>query len=107
MSSLHLSTSEISLLSKGLNFSPTPTGFDKTEFNNDMNNLERTLSLKVHFFNEFEDETDQYKPTTLDKIRKKETVNRFNPPKVGCINTYTEAIKDEVEHCTRKHIYNT
>ena len=68
-----------------------------------MDNLERTLSLKVHFFNDTDERQQQkYTPTSLDKILKKEKENRFNPPTVNCIKTYSEAIKDEIQHCQQK-----
>ena len=103
LSSVPLTTSETSLLSKGLSFTPTPTRFNLNEFNNDMDNLERTLSLKVYFSNETQnDKIKQYKPSSLDKILKNEKQNRFNPPIVNCIKTYNEAIKDEVQNCTQQ-----
>ena len=67
----NLTVSEISLLSKGLNFVPTSNTIDKTKRKTELEALGSILRLKWHFRNE-ENEFD------LDQFTPKSTVNPRN-----------------------------
>ena len=96
-----------SILSKGLNFCPTPTNLNKQKTLQELDDLQRNLSLKVHFHNENKLNNQIYIPSTLEKIAKKRNKHPFQPPHENSVLAYTDAIKDEIIHCKRKNIpYN-
>ena len=72
MSGLPLSDSETSILSKGLNFCPTPIEMKKQQFYYEVDNFKRNLSLKVFFYKENDHanthKNEPYKSTVLEKI---------------------------------------
>ena len=87
--SLPLKQSETNWLSKGLNFSPVPLNINKYKFNRGMDNLGRTLGLKLCFWRNLENQEpqDTLTPTPLDKLLKKEKAIQFNLAGVNCIKT--------------------
>ena len=87
LSSKNLSSAEISLLSKGLNFVPSPGEVNISELKTDLEAFGRKLRLKWHF-RESEDDFS-YNP-----FKKKSS---FNPPKVdAAIELYLSKIEDEL-----------
>ena len=52
LSNLKLSKAEVSLLSKGLNYCPTPIGVDKSVVKKDLEKFGRILRLKWHYRND-------------------------------------------------------
>ena len=63
LSRRNLTDSEISLLSKGLNFVPTSNTIDKAKLKTELEALGRILRLKWHFRNEENEfNLDQFKP---------------------------------------------
>ena len=87
LSNRHLSLAEISLLSKGLNFVPTPGEVNISELKLDLETFGRKLRLKWHFR---ESENDfSYNP-----FKKK---SNFNPPKGdAAIELYLSSIEGEL-----------
>ena len=65
ISGRQFSNAEISLLSKGLKFVPTPTYVDRSLLKQDIEKFARKLRLKWHFRNNRNDST------TYDRFRKK------------------------------------
>ena len=60
LSRRELSEEDISLLSKGLKFSPTPTDIDKSQLKSDIEAYKRRMRLRWFFRNEEKDgETDE------------------------------------------------
>jgi hypothetical protein len=67
LSDTPLTTAQINLLGRGLNFAPTPRQFNNIEFNEDVLKFNRNLRLKLHFHDK-----PSYQPTTIEppKIHK-------------------------------------
>ena len=96
----NLSEPEISILSKGLNFCPTPKEMKKEQFFKEMDNFQRNLSLKLFFNKETESNINPpppYQSTTLEKIIRQRNPKPFEPPRENCVVTFTDAIKDDIE----------
>ena len=49
LSTVSLTEDETKVLSKGLNFCPTPSNIDKIKLGDDLNNFARTLRIKEYF----------------------------------------------------------
>ena len=74
LSRRELSEEDISLLSKGLKFSPTPTDIDKAQLKSDLEAFNRRMRLRWHFRNN----EDDYVP---DKDSSFKTKSTWQPPK--------------------------
>ena len=73
VSSWNLTGSEISLLSKGLNFVPTSNTIEKAKLKTELQALGRILKLKRHFRNEENGfDLDQFKPKSTFNPRNKD-----------------------------------
>ena len=73
LSRRNLTDSEISLLSKGLNFVPTSNTIDKAKLKTELEALGRILRLKWHFKNEENEfDLDQFKPKSSFNPRNKD-----------------------------------
>ena len=73
LSRWNLTDSEISLLSKGLNFVPTSNTIDKGKLKTELEALGRILRLKWHFRNEENEfDLDQFKPESSFNPRNKD-----------------------------------
>ena len=86
LSAYTLSPDEISVLSKGMNFCPTPGAPDPGESRTDLDNLHRRLRLRYHFRDEDgtqwdvppdSENTHSSEPFEHKKIK---NPSRFNPP---------------------------
>ena len=87
LSRRNLTGSEISLLSKGLNFVPTSNTIDKAKLKMELEALGRILRLKWHFRNE-ENVFD------LDQFKPKSTRNLGN--KDAAIEVYLSGLKEKL-----------
>ena len=75
LSRRNLTGSEISLLSKGLNFVPTSNTKDKAKLKTELEVFGRILRLKWHFRNEeTEFDLDQFKSKSTFNLRNKDAV---------------------------------
>ena len=74
LSRRELSEEDVSLLSKGLKFSPTPTDIDKAKLKEDLEAYKRRMRLKWHFRNNEE----EFVPDENANFRPKST---WQPPK--------------------------
>ena len=75
LSRRNLTGSEISLLSKGLNFVPTANTIDKAKLKTELEVFGRILRLKWHFRNEeTEFDLDQFKSKSTFNLRNKDAV---------------------------------
>ena len=73
ISSRNLTGSEISLLSKGLNFVPASNTIEKAKLKTELQALGRILKLKRHFRNEENEfNLDQFKPKPIFNPRNKD-----------------------------------
>ena len=74
LSKRNLTDSEISLLSKGLNFIPTSNRIDKAKLKRELEALGRMLRLKSHFRNEEKDfDPEKFKPKSTFNPCNKDT----------------------------------
>ena len=87
ISSKDLSESEISLLSKGLTFSPTPRDINISEIKQDLETFGRKLRLKWHFREEEEEFTN-------NPFKKRSNFNPRN--KDASIEIYLSRIEEEI-----------
>ena len=87
LSKRNLTDSEISLLSKGLNFVPTSNTIDKAKLKRELETLGRMLRLKWHFRNEEKD----FDP---EKFKPKSTFNPGN--KDAAIEIYMSSLEEKL-----------
>ena len=82
-----LNEHHISLLSKGLNFCPTPTCLNKGEIKDDLENFSRRMRLKYHFKDQpTVENTSQFKPKS-----------RFNPKNENqVLETYLKCVENSI-----------
>ena len=97
LSNRTLSKAEVSLLSKGLKFFPTPNSVDKSVLKEDLAKFGRTLRLKWHYRND----ERTFDPNPF------RTKSKFNPSKTdAAIELYLSHIKEKLLFCTEiKHSY--
>ena len=88
LSKRNVTDSEISLLSKGLNFVPTSNTIDKAKLKRKLEALGRMLRLKWHFRNEEKD-------FDLGKFKPKSTYNPRN--KDAAIEIYTSSLEEKLK----------
>ena len=81
-----LSTAEISLLSKGLKFIPTPNSINIAKIKENLEVFGRKLRLKWHFRNQ-----DNFSP--IDPFVEK---SRFNPKSDSMIEVYLSCLEDRI-----------
>ena len=87
LSNRHLSAAEISLLSKGLKFVPTPTFVNRAAIKEELEIFGRTLRLKWHFRN-------HESSSVFNPFRPK---SKFNPKgKDAAIEIYLSRLEDEI-----------
>ena len=90
LSRRELSEEDVSLLSKGLKFSPTPTDIDKAKLNEDLEAYKRRMRLKWHFRNNEE----EFVPDENANFRPKST---WQPPKDDpVLENYLSLLEKEV-----------
>ena len=90
LSRRELSEEDISLLSKGLKFSPTPTDIDKAQLKADLEAYSRRMRLQWHFRNN----EDKYVP---DKDSNFKTKSTWQPPKDDpVLENYLSLLEKEV-----------
>ena len=98
LSTVQLSADEISLLSKGLGFCPTPTRLDTFEVKRDLTQFTRRLRLKEYFYNiDDEDEEDRgYVP-----LRRS---SKWTPPvnRDVALETYIKGITQDIDEELRR-----
>ena len=97
LSNRELSRAEVSLLSKGLKFCPTPNSVDKSVVKEDLEKFGRILRLKWHYRNDertFDPNAFRPKP-------------KFNPSKTdAAIELYLSHTEEKLLSCTEiKHTY--
>jgi hypothetical protein len=111
LSSVVLSDSEISLLSKGLNFCPVPRDIDEKQVREDTRAFFRRLRLK-EYFSRVQNATDSDSETNTDNpSQSQEQKSLFEPnpfhikstwePKPGkcpVLETYIEAVELDIEN---------
>ena len=94
LSSRKLSEPEISLLSKGLRFIPTPTSINFAEIKEDLEKFGRNLRLKWYF-------RDSEENFSYDLFKPKST---FNPRKVDAsIEIYLSRLEEELENISNNY----
>ncbi|XP_061188704.1 uncharacterized protein LOC133196871 [Saccostrea echinata] len=102
-SSVPLSESETSLLSKGLNFCPTPHEVDGKQVREDTRAFFRRLRLKEHFSrkNSDDDSYDSSQPQLYDLEKHKLYRPKSNlepaPGKCGALESYIDAVVSDIE----------
>ena len=90
LSRRELSEEDVSLLSKGLKFSPTPTDIDKAKLKEDSEAYKRRMRLRWHFRNNEED----YVPDENANFRPK---SKWQPPKDDpVLENYPSLLEKEV-----------
>ena len=91
-----MTEAEISLLSKGLNYCPTPGDIDKSKVKHDLEAFGRRLRLKWHF-------RDDEEGFSNNPFKKKST---FNPKGDAIIEIYLSIIEDKIlEISEQKNAY--
>jgi hypothetical protein len=101
LSKYQLDKDEISVLSRGMNFCPTPGAPDPGEYRTDLDSLHRRLRLRYHFRDDDGSEWDA--PTDMDNLRshspfahsKFKLPSRFNPP--GATSLEAMILTNEME----------
>ena len=91
LSRRELSEEDISLLSKGLKFSPTPTDIDKAQLKSDLEVYKKRMRLRWHFRNQEENFT----PDNSDNQFKVKST--WQPPKDDpVLENYLSLLEEEV-----------
>ena len=92
MSKKEFTYNEFKLLNKDLNFCPTPGRYNKSKYNNDVNNFIRKIKLKAHFKN-----TENVNKNSTFYIRNSNK-NPWTPKQTHhTVETFTEAFKNELK----------
>ena len=94
LSSKHLSEAEIKLLSKGLNFVPTPREVNISELKADLESFGRILRLKWHF--RASNNEDTYNP-----FKRKSTFNPFKND--AAIEIYLSMVEKEIMNIAKNN----
>ena len=90
LSRRELSEEDVSLLSKGLKFSPTPTDIDKAQLKSDIDAYKRRMRLRWHFRNN----EDNFTPDNNNQFKVKST---WQPPKDDpVLENYLSLLEEEV-----------
>ena len=90
LSRRELSEEDVSLLSKGLKFSPTPTDIDRAKLKEDLEAYKRRIRLWWHFTNN----EDNFTPDDQNRFRAKST---WQPPKDDpVLENYLSLLEKEV-----------
>ena len=90
LSRRELSEEDVSLLSKGLKFSPTPTDIDRAKLKEDLEAYKRRMRLRWHFRNN----EDNFTSDDQDKFRARST---WQPPKDDpVLENYLSLLEKEV-----------
>jgi hypothetical protein len=109
-SSFPLTESETSLLSKGLNFCPTPHEIDEKQIREDTREFFRRLRLKEHFSRKNPDSGDdlhdfnQPNLHNLEKYKLYRSKSNWKPTpgKCGALESYIEAVESDIEKLLSK-----
>ncbi|XP_063411202.1 uncharacterized protein LOC134694136 [Mytilus trossulus] len=117
LSTVSLTEDETKVLSKGLNFCPTPSNIDNMKLEDDLNNFARTLRIKEYFGNkdrEEDNEGDTATSNSEDEIIiphfKKKSSWIPKPSKSATLEDVIDKIKSDVVHlASNKYssFYNT
>jgi hypothetical protein len=108
VSSVTLSDSETSLLSKGLNFCPTPREVNDLQLREDARAFFRRLRLKEHFSRKDSKEDSASKPQDAIEVLEKHPFYRpkstWEPPpgKCGALESYIDAVEEEIDNILSK-----
>ncbi|XP_055997948.1 uncharacterized protein LOC130047308 [Ostrea edulis] len=100
-SSVILSEEETSLLSKGLNFCPTPREVNDQTVREDTREFFRRLRLKEHFSRKTSDDSN-FTEVTLDNLESHPLYRPKSnwepqPGKCGALESYIEAVEQDIE----------
>ena len=104
LSTVNLTDADVSQLSRGLNFCPTPQKIDWNEINADLAEFKRRLRLK-HYFHEKtgteDDSTDNSTHSDTDQMTKryKKTIN-WTPPRNldPSLDSYIDNVEDNIKN---------
>ena len=96
LSSRHLSKDEVSLLSKGLQFVPTPKHINKPKIKEEIEVYGSKLRLMWHFRND-------HRQFDVNRFKKK---SKFNPKKDPAIKMYMSRLEEEIFSLDRKISYS-
>ena len=89
-----LSEEDVSLLSKGLKFSPTPTDIDKAKLKEDLEAYKRRMRLRWHFRNNTDSDSQDASDNNSNTFRIKST---WQPPKDDpVLENYLSLLEKEV-----------
>ena len=106
LSTLELTQSKTDLLRRGLNFCPTPPPPKPESINKDIDAFARRLNLKEYHTPDDVDEIEQqpmYKPSTLEKLNRKEPMECFRPSIEPYLNSYVEKLRQDIRDETLLH----
>ncbi|XP_071124035.1 uncharacterized protein [Mytilus edulis] len=117
LSSVSLSEDETKVLSKGLNFCPTPNSIDNMKLGDDLDNFARTLRIKEYFGNK-DKELDNEEDTDTSDSEEEIIIPHFKkksswipkPSKSATLEDVIDKIKSDVVHlASNKYssFYNT
>ena len=102
ISDVQLSPTEVTLLSKGLTFCPTPPKLDTFQLQNDLDNFHRRLRLKEFFYDSEDSDEEAYQPTPFRQKKRKWTPPKNREPALeSYIQTVTENVKKSTCHKRR------
>ena len=106
LTTLELTQSETDLLRRGLNFCPTPPPPQPEAINKDIDAFARRLNLKEFHTPDEIDETVQqptYKPSTLQKLNRKQPMEYYRPSREPYLNSYVEKLRQDIKDETSAH----
>ena len=99
ISDVQLSPTEVTLLSKGVTFCPTPPKLDTFQLQNDLDNFHRRLRLKEFFYDSEDSDEEAYQPTPFRQKKRKWTPPKNREPALeSYIQTVTENVKKSTCH---------
>ena len=95
LSEIQLSPAEVTLLSKGLSFCPTPPQLDTFQLQNDLEDFYRCLRLKGIFYDSEESDREEYQPNPFRRRKKRWTPLKNREPALeSCIQALNESVKE-------------
>ena len=94
LSEIQLSPAEVTLLSKGLSFCPTPPQLDTFQLQNDLEDFYRRLRLREFFYDSEESDGEEYQSNPFRRRKK-----RWTPPKnrEPALESYIQVLNESVK----------
>ena len=94
LSEIQLSPAEVTLLSKGLSFCPTPPQLDTFQLQNDLEDFYRHLRPKEFFYDSEESDGEEYQPNPFRRRK-----NCWTSPKnrESALESYIQALNESVK----------